>query len=168
MNPGFLLIGVLFAFSLPCAANAVREGEPAPAVRAELLDGGTFDSESRRGKVVVLNLWATWCKPCREEMPALEALYRAHRADGLEVLAVSIEEPGDIGKVKGVMKQFSFPAALASSTRMAGYGRPWRIPITYVIDRRGVLRFDGSRFAGTLDRAAFEKIVVPLLREAGK
>jgi thiol-disulfide isomerase/thioredoxin len=155
----------LSAFSAARAEGGLHQGKPAPAVRAELLGGGTFDTATRRGKVIVLNLWATWCKPCREEMPALEALYRAHRGDGLEVLAVSIEEPRDLGKVQAVMKQFSFPAALASSTRMAGYGRAWRIPVTYVIDRRGVLAFDGSKVANTLDLPAFEKLVLPLLRE---
>jgi thiol-disulfide isomerase/thioredoxin len=165
MKHALLVAAALAAFSLPCAAGELREGAAAPSVRAELLEGGSFDSESRRGRVVVLNLWATWCKPCREEMPALEALYKAHRGNGLEVLAVSVEEASDLAKVKAVMKQFSFPAALSSSTHMAGYGRPWRVPVTYVIDRHGVLRFDGSKFAGTLDLAAFEKIVVPLLRE---
>ena len=63
------------------------------------------------------------------------------------------------------MKNFSFPAALASDAQTEGYGRPWRLPITFAIDRRGVLRFDGSKFAKILDLPALERIATPLLRD---
>jgi thiol-disulfide isomerase/thioredoxin len=162
----FLLLSGLLLLNVSAAAAELREGMPAPAVRAELLDGGTFDSVKQRGKVIVLNFWATWCKPCREEMPALDAFYRAHRAEGLEVIAISIEGPGDLAKVKGALKNFSFPAALASGSETEGYGRLSRVPVTFVIDRRGVLRFDGFKFAKMLDLPTLEKIVTPLLRNS--
>jgi thiol-disulfide isomerase/thioredoxin len=148
-------------------AAALQEGAPAPAVRAELLGGGTFDSAQERGKVIVLNFWATWCKPCREEMPALDAFYRAHRAEGLEVIAISIEGPEDLAKIKGVLKNFSFPAALAAGGDTSGYGKLSRVPVTFVIDRRGVLQFDGFKFTKPLDQAMLDKIVTPLLRNSG-
>ncbi len=160
-----VLLAWLFLLNLPAAVAQLQEGMPAPAVRAELLGGGTFDSATHRGKVIVLNFWASWCKPCREEMPALDAFYRSHRADGLEVLAISIEEPRDLAKVSAAMKNFSFRAALAANAQTEGYGRPWRLPITYVIDRRGVLRFDGQKFAKKMDLPTLERIVTPLLRE---
>lgn len=160
-----ILIGSVLALCMGHAAAQVREGEQAPSIRAHLLGGGEFDSASRRGKVIVLNFWASWCKPCREEMPALETFYRAHRSEGLEVIAVSVEEASDLSKVRDVMKKFSFPAALASASQTEGYGRPWRIPVTYVVDRNGVLRFDGSKFAKTLDLRSLERIVGPLLRQ---
>jgi thiol-disulfide isomerase/thioredoxin len=160
-----LLSGMLL-FNVSPAAAELREGMPAPAVRAELLEGGTFDSAKQHGKVIVVNFWATWCKPCREEMPALDAFYRAHRAEGLELIAINIEGPEDLAKVKGVMKNFSFPAALAANGETEGYGRLARVPVTFVIDRRGVLRFDGFKFAKALDLAALEKIVTPLLRNS--
>lgn len=160
-----ILLSGLILLNVSNAAAELEEGKPAPPVRAELLGGGSFDSASQRGNVIVVNFWATWCKPCREEMPALEAFYRAHRAEGLDVIAISIEGSGDIDKVRTAMKGFSFPAALASSAQTQGFGRPWRIPITFVIDRRGVLRFDGFKFAKTLDLRTLEKIVTPLLRE---
>ena len=162
----FLLLAGLFLLNVAPAAAELQEGMPAPAVRAELLGGGTFDSAQQRGKVIVLNFWATWCKPCREEMPALDAFYRAHRAEGLDVIAISIEGPGDLAKVKGAMKNFSFPAALASNGQTEGYGRLSRVPVTFVIDRRGVLRFDGFKFAKVLNLPTLEKIVTPLLRNS--
>lgn len=162
----FLLLSGLLLLNVSAAAAELQEGMPAPAVRAELLDGGTFDSVKQRGKVIVLNFWATWCKPCREEMPALDAFYRAHRADGLELIAISIEGPGDLAKIRRTMKNFSFPAALASGGETEGYGRLSRVPVTFVIDRRGVLRFDGFKFAKILDLPTLEKIVTPLLRNS--
>ena len=163
---GFLLLlGLLLPAALAAAAE-LREGMPAPAFRAELLDGGRFDSANQRGKVIVLNFWATWCKPCREEMPALDAYYRAHRADGLEMIAISIEDADDVAKVRRTMKDFSYPAALASASRTERYGRLWRLPVTFVIDRRGILRFDGFKFPKALDLAALERIVTPLLRNS--
>ena len=161
-----LFFSVLLLLHVAPAAAQPQVGMPAPAIYAELLDGGSFDSAKQRGKVIVLNFWASWCKPCRQEMPALDAYYRAHRAEGLELIAISIEEPADIAKVTRTMKDFSFPAALASSARIEGYGRPWRLPITFVIDRRGVLRFDGLKYAKALDVPALEKIVTPLLRNS--
>jgi len=160
-----ILVGSLLTLGAGHAAAQVHEGEQAPSIRAQTLSGGEFDSVSRRGKVIVLNFWASWCKPCREEMPALDAFYRAHRSEGLEVLAVSVEDASDLAKVRQVMKKFTFPAALASGSQTDGYGRPWRIPVTYVVDRSGVLRFDGSKFAKTLDLRSLERIVGPLLRQ---
>lgn len=160
-----LLLSGLLLLAVSATAAELKEGLPAPAIRAELLDGSTFDSMKRQGEVIVLNFWASWCTHCRTEMPALDAYYRAHRAEGLEMIAISIEERSDLAKVKGVMKDFSFPAALASDAQTEGYGQPWRLPITFVIDRRGVLRFDGLKFAKVLDLATLEKIVTPLLQD---
>jgi cytochrome c biogenesis protein CcmG, thiol:disulfide interchange protein DsbE len=162
----FLLLSGLVLINLSPVAAELKEGTAAPAVRAQLLDGGTFDSVKQRGKVIVLNFWATWCKPCREEMPAMDAFYRAHRAEGLELIAISIEGPGDLAKVKSAMKNFSFPAAFASGGQTEGYGQFSRVPVTFVIDRRGVLRFDGFKYAKVLDLPTLEKIVTPLLRKS--
>ena len=161
-----ILLSGLVLLSVSTARAQVQEGMPAPAVHAQLLDGGAFDSVKQRGKVIVLNFWASWCKPCREEMPALDAFYRAHRAEGLEVIAISIEGPDDLARVRRVIKDFSFPVALAADAQMEGYGRLSRLPVTFVIDRRGVLRFDGFKFAKILDQHTLDKVVTPLLRSS--
>jgi len=161
-----LLLSGLLLLSAFAAAAELQEGLPAPAIRAELLDGGTFDSAKHHGKVILLNFWASWCKPCREEMPALDAYYRAHHGDGFELIAINIEGPGDIAKVRRALKDFSFPAAVAASAQTEGYGRLWRLPVSFVIDRRGILRFDGFKFAKALDLPTLEKIVTPLLRNS--
>jgi thiol-disulfide isomerase/thioredoxin len=146
-------------------ARSPSEGAPAPAVEAKLLDGSRFGPADYSGEVLVLNFWATWCAPCRAEMPALEAFYAKHRAEGLELIAISMDEPKDEAKVREVMRAYTFRAALAKDAKVKGYGRVWRLPLTFVIDRRGVLRKDGWYGDPGLDAALLEKTVVPLLAQ---
>jgi peroxiredoxin len=164
MHARFVL-GVLVVWSLAVAALArgPEEGKPAPALRATLLDGTTFSLGDQRGKVVVVNFWATWCGPCRAEMPALDAYYRKHKSEGIELVAVSMDEPKDEAKVREVMRPFAFLGALSRDTDAAGYGRIWRIPLTFVIDRSGVLRKESWYAKPGIDEALLEKTVTPLL-----
>ncbi len=148
---------------LTTAAFALDEGKPAPAVEAKMFDGKTFRLANYAGKVVILHYWASWCAPCRKEMPALETYYEKHRAQGLEILAVSMDDPADEAKAREVMRQFTFAAAMARDTQAKGYGRIWRIPLTFVIDRQGTLRKDGWHGAPTLELPDLEKTVTPLL-----
>jgi cytochrome c biogenesis protein CcmG, thiol:disulfide interchange protein DsbE len=157
------LLSLLFALTASARAAAIEEGKPAPAFEAKLLDGTPFSLSAAAGEVLIVNFWATWCEPCREEMPALNAYYQKHRAEGLKVLAISVDEPGDEAKVREVMQAFTFPAALARDANIKGYGRIWRIPLTFVIDRYGVLRKDGWHGDPKIDLPALEKTVTPLL-----
>jgi thiol-disulfide isomerase/thioredoxin len=144
-------------------ARSVTEGAPAPPIEAKLLNGANLAPADYSGKVLVVNFWATWCGPCRAEMPALEAFYQKHRAEGLEVIAISMDDPKDEAKVRDVMRAYTFPAALGRDAKVKGYGRIWRLPLTFVIDRRGVLRKDGWYGDPGLDLPLLEKTVMPLL-----
>ena len=70
-------------------------GQPAPSLVVQELDGQTFDLSAVRGKVVVVSFWATWCPPCRAEMPVLDAFYRRYHGQGLEMIGLSADRPHD-------------------------------------------------------------------------
>jgi peroxiredoxin len=160
----FALLTLLLGLVVALSAHAIEEGKPAPAIETKLLDGTPFSLSAAAGNVVIVNFWASWCEPCREEMPALETYYEKHRAQGLKVVAISMDEPADEAKAREVMHGFTFPAALVRDANIKGYGRIWRIPLTFVIDRQGVLRKDGWHGDPKIDLPALEKTVTPLLK----
>lgn len=113
----------------------LRSGEGKPVQLAQVL----------KGKAVFLNFWATWCPPCREEMPSMERVYRDYKTRGLEILAVSIDA-GDEAAVPARVKAFmagltlTFPALLDPKMEVVRAYRLRGLPTTYLIDRTGVIR----------------------------
>jgi peroxiredoxin len=101
-------------------------------------------------------------------MPALETYYQKHHAEGLQIVAVSMDDPKDESKVREVMRSFTFPAAMARDANIKAYGRIWRIPLTFVIDRRGILRKDGWYGDPGIDLPMLDKTVTPLLAAPSK
>ncbi|TAK91285.1 MAG: TlpA family protein disulfide reductase [Burkholderiaceae bacterium] len=157
-----LWFGAVLWATVP-SAGAVEEGKPAPSIEARLLDGKPFSLSAESGHVVIVHFWATWCAPCRLEMPVLEKYYRQHQAEGVRILAISMDDPADDGKVREIMRAFSYSAALQRDVHFKGYGRIWRMPMTFVIDRQGVLRRDGGVGESTIDASTLDAIVTPLL-----
>jgi thiol-disulfide isomerase/thioredoxin len=162
----FLAAGLLVAAPPALLAAPPAIGQPAPPLVVAELGGHEFDLAKLRGKVVLVNVWATWCSPCRVEMPTLNAFYRRYHSRGLEVLGLSIDEAPDVAKVGEVMRQFSYPGALASAARANGFGDPIAVPITYVIDAQGVIRaqLQAEGPAG-VSLQALEQAVLPLLAQ---
>ncbi|QOK89933.1 TlpA family protein disulfide reductase (plasmid) [Ralstonia pseudosolanacearum] len=140
-------------------------GRPAPPLVLHTLDGRRISTEDLRGQVVVLTFWATWCEPCRTELPLLSA-YAARHADlGLRVLGFSLDEPDELPAVREVGAKLSFPVGLLGSPYAGGYGRIWRLPVNFTIDRQGLLvdnGWDSREPAWTTER--LERVVTPLLR----
>jgi thiol-disulfide isomerase/thioredoxin len=114
--------------------------EPVPAVDFELpaLDGRTARLSDLKGRVVLLNFWATWCPPCRAEMPAMDRLYRDLEPKGFTILAVDYKEPVDAVRTYITELGLSFPILLDTAGDVGDSLYPTTaLPTTYVIDRRG-------------------------------
>ena len=157
------LVLILAGFGAP-AFGAATVGEPAPELAVSLLDGSAFDLAAQRGKVVVVHFWATWCIPCRKEMPALDAVYRRYRERGLVVIGLSVDRPHEAKRVPDYMKPFAFPAAILRDARTNGFGAPHLIPTTIVVDAQGVTRAVlGSEDDKLLTEKDLEDLILPLL-----
>jgi peroxiredoxin len=131
-----ILITVFCMAAAPAHADGVI-GQAAPVFVATTLDGKPFDLAALKGKVVVVNFWATWCTQCSNELPALEAVWRQYHSKGLEVLAVSADRPRARGGVDQVMHFFSFPGALLGSVSKNELVTLNSVPVTYVIGKDG-------------------------------
>ena len=157
-------LGALFA---PLAsANALRVGAPAPAATLVTLDGERISTPELLGRVVILTFWATWCGPCREELPLLSAYAAQHAAEGLMVLGFSLDSPeDDQRKVRQAAQALSFPAGLLANSSLPGYGRIWRIPVNFTINREGQLIDNGWKDKdSTWTPERLERVVTPLLQ----
>ncbi len=140
---GPVRVAAILVVSLACGgawAAADEVGQPAPALVVRGLDGAQWDLASLRGKVVVLNLWASWCIPCRAEMPMLDTFGRQHLSDGVVVLGLSADDVHDRREVAKAMRNLNYPAALLQEAQRNGFGMPKVLPVTYVIDTQGVIR----------------------------
>lgn len=139
--------GVLCALllALGFAAGPARPDAPpvlgraAPALVARAFTGETVDLATLRGKVVVLNFWASWCGPCRAEMPALDALYREYRERGVVVVGLSADDPHDRKDALRAAQGVSYLTGMLTEAPTNGFGPPQVLPLTYVIGRGGAL-----------------------------
>jgi thiol-disulfide isomerase/thioredoxin len=126
--------------------------------------GGTTDTA---GQVVILTFWATWCSPCREELPLLSDYLGSHRGAGLSILGFSLDTRDKLAEVRRVAQSLRFPVGLMSDSSASGYGRIWRLPVSFTIDAQGRLADDGWKAkqpAWTRER--LDQIVTPLLTAA--
>lgn len=136
---------------------------PAPDFALPTLSGTTLRLSDLKGKVVLINFWATWCIPCKTEMPAIDALYQRHRDRGLEVVAVNLDVLSTAG-VEAFVKEVgvTFRVVLDPSWSTAHAYRVVGIPTTYLIDRAGhvVVREVGERdWTDTVSQTAVERLL---------
>jgi thiol-disulfide isomerase/thioredoxin len=139
---------------------------PAAAFKAEAMEGmGEVNLEALKGKVVLLNFWATWCPPCRAEIPDLVGLDETYRDKGLAIVGVSVDI--STAEVVGVFLRYnrmSYPNILDSDDRLAAlYGGIHSIPKTFLIDKKGRIR---ETWTGSRSREVFEAAIKPLLDES--
>ena len=144
-------------------AERVEVGAPAPAYATVALNGDSVSLASLRGKVVLFNIWATWCHPCRDEIPELRALHAKYKDRGLELVGVSVDADGTDDAIKGFMEEFkmTYPVWRDPDERVSTKFLAIGVPATYLIDREGILRWrktgpiapNDSTLAAAIERA---------------
>ncbi len=135
----------------------LKEGSAAPDFTLPALGGGEVSLSALKGKVVLVNFWATWCPPCINEMPVLNDLYVAYRDQGVEVLGLSLDEEGlPITKPFVEKLEVTYPIVEADRKTYQAYGNVLTIPHTFVIDREGTV---SKRFVNNQTRDAFEAAI---------
>jgi thiol-disulfide isomerase/thioredoxin len=145
---------------------APADRKPAPALHGDLLDGsGPFDPTVLRGKVVVVNFWGSWCGPCVGEAPELEAVYAAHKENGVAFLGVDVRD--EVDNARAFARQYiTYPSISDPSSRVALDFEvvPNAVPNTIILDRQGRI---AAVARGPVYQLDLEPVVVDLLAEAG-
>ena len=159
-----LALAIVLALALAVPAQAKEpENVPAPDFTVKDLQGKALSLADYKGKVLVLNFWATWCGPCRAEIPDFIEAYKENKSRGLEILGLSVDRLSPEKLLAFVEKAgINYPVALADKTIVEAYEPGEYIPATIVVDGKGVIRF---RQVGQLDKAALVKLFDELAAE---
>lgn len=154
------IVFAILLFALPIIA--MGQSNKAPALALKDLRGRTLRLSDYKGKVVLLNFWATWCPPCRAEMPDLIKMQRQYRKLGLQVIGITYP-PEEIGEVRQFIRKLSinYPIALGTKETKTLFDESETLPLTIVIDRQGNVH---ERIEGILLPEEFEQKIKPLLQ----
>jgi len=150
------MLALLGIAALACGGNGefrpLQVGDAAPAYAAQTVAGDTVTLGALRGHPVLLNVWATWCIPCRTEMPAMQQLHSAFADSGLKVIGVSVDEAGSDADVRQFIATsgITFTVARDPDKRVSRVFRTLGVPETFLIDRRGRI---AKRWIGEFDPA---------------
>jgi len=169
---GMFLIGAAVVFSLPAmqsqalddstsSAQPVKVEYPAPGLTLADTQGNLVSLNDLSGMVVLVNNWATWCPPCRAEMPTLQAFYETYADEGFTIIAIDSGDPA--GEVQAFIQDYglTFPVWLDPDGLALEAFNSWSLPSSYVIDRDGIIRL---MWLGAISRTALETHLAPLIR----
>jgi len=142
---------VVFALSSAMAAD------PAPNFALKGLDGKTIELKKLQGKVVVVNFWATWCPPCRREIPGMVKVYEKYKSKGLEIVGIALDQGGwDDVKPYLAKNKITYPIVIGDQKLTELYGGIEAIPTTFIVDRKGNI---AAKHVGALMDEDFENAV---------
>jgi len=139
---------------------AQNQNQTAPDFSLQALDGGSISLNDYAGQVILVNMWATWCPPCKAEMPGINAFYEDYKDDGFVVLAINSQE--DAATVQKFISEqgFTFPVLLDGRGAVMNLYQVRGLPTTFIIDRNGQVQFSHS---GAITYEQLEKVIQPLL-----
>lgn len=160
------IVGTIVALAVlglgSAGALALDAGAKLPEIGEKDLSGKPVTAASLAGKVVIVDFWASWCAPCKQELPLLDKLYKKYQAQGLVVVGVSVDKDvANVRKFLGSMP-LSFPIVHDASHGIAGRYEPPKMPSSYIIDRKGIVRYVQAGFHAD-DAGEIEKQIKSLL-----
>jgi peroxiredoxin len=126
----------------PPSSSSRMLDAPLPAFHRPTVQGGTFDSAATSGKVLVIDFFAAYCRPCQRKLPELEALHR--RQPGLSIVGISLDENGDLARKSVARHRLTFPVVHDAGNVLAGRLRVTELPISFVVDGQGRIRWVGG------------------------
>lgn len=158
----FLALALFSVVAAVGRAEAVPP-TPAPVWKLKDVEGKVVTSESFKGKVVVVDFWATWCPPCRAEIPGYIELQKKYGKDGLVIIGISLDQKGP-SVVKPFMEKFgiNYPIVMGDDEISAAFGGMDAIPTTFIIDRAGIIR---DRKVGSEPTEDYEKRLLAILQK---
>ena len=163
-GPGGACRALAFLATTPGIQTVANKGTPskaAPEWQLEDLEGKSVKLSDFKGKVVILNFWATWCPPCRREIPSFVSLQKEYGDKGLVIIGVSLDEKGPAAVKPFISKMgINYPVVMGDPKVAADYGGIAVVPTTFVIDRNGNV---AAMHEGDAPRATFESDIKPLL-----
>lgn len=145
-------------------SHAVAVQDEAPDFTLKSLEGSNLRLEEYRGQVVLINFWASWCGPCRQEMPLLDRLHHRYEDTGFAVLGVNVE--GDVGPAQEIVEKtkVTFPVLIDEDQRVSEMYNLEAMPSTVVVDRDGVVRYIHRGYKPG-DEAKYVEVVKALIQE---
>ena len=141
-------------------ASTLQVGSPVPDFQITALDGGQMNLGAERGNVVVVNFYASWCNPCREEAADIEATWRAYQDRGVQFMGIAYKDADS--KAQAFLEEFgaTYPGAVDPGNRTARAYGVTGVPETFVVDQQGQLV---QHFVGPVTQAELERVLAPLL-----
>lgn len=169
IGAGLIIVGVMLFMVLTPPTDpqgfSVLPAEvnfPAPQLSVEDLAGGSVSLENYRGRVVLVNLWATWCPPCKAEMPTLQAFYVRHQGKGFVIVGINDGETLDLVKPFVMEYDLTFPVWLDEGYQAERAFNTMNLPSSYVVDRTGIIRL---AWVGAISQRSLEAYVLPIIKE---
>lgn len=157
----FLVVGLIFIFALAYNVTAQNVGSVAPQFTLKDIDGKSVSLNDYKNKVIILDFWATWCPPCREEIPDFIALQNEYGKKGLQIIGIAVDRDG-IKSVKPFYENMgmNYPVLLTDGKVESKYGGIRAIPTTFIIDKKDSI---AKKYVGFRSKATFEKEIKELL-----